>query len=140
MRRTSGGGSIDRAISSSVWTIGSRRAQAVVGAFVVLAVGPLVWQASKSSFWSPEHSTAPIATLIYLAMVGAMVFRRARWAWIILVLLHGAVLVGWVIDAGSVRLVYIPLYAAGIGAFGLLLSSTLRLRLRKPVRFRERAA
>jgi hypothetical protein len=110
--------------------------QVVLTVFVVLTVAPFVRAALTSSFWSPEHSMAPVASLLFFGLVAAVVVGRFRWAWVLLVLFEAGGLVSWAIDPTPFHVSDVPFYVAAVGSFLLLLSPTIRHRLRKPVRFR----
>src|SRR4029077_684887 len=48
----------------------------VLGAYVIFAVAPFGRAALHSWFWQGQHSTAPVATALYLAVVVALVAWR----------------------------------------------------------------
>ena len=100
--------------------------------FVVFALTPFAVSATTASFWKPEHSTAPVATSIYLAIVAALVVGRYRWAWVLLTLFYGAAVVGWAFDSHrfSMRGFW---YCLSLGTLLLLTSSPMRHRLRDPI-------
>jgi hypothetical protein len=111
----------------------------VLVAFVVLAVAPFVVAATRSSFWQPEHSMAPVATALYLVVVGALVVGRFRWAWILLTLLWAFALVGWLFDSNRFALTHLLGFAGALATLALLISTPMRRRLRRPVLVRETA-
>jgi hypothetical protein len=63
-----------------------------------------------------------------------------RWAWIVLVLFEGSVFIGEAVDQSPLHAIDIPFYIASIASFVLLISPTMRYRLRKPIQFRGRVA
>jgi hypothetical protein len=101
--------------------------------FVVLAVAPFAVAATRASFWRPEHSTAPVATAVYLTVMLALVVGRYRWAWVLLVLFDGAALLGWAFDADRLVPTRAVWYCLILGTLLLLLSAPMRGRLRRPV-------
>ena len=81
---------------------------------------------------------APVATALFFGLVFALVVGRYRWAWVIIALFELAALIGWLVDPTSLRAINIPFLIASIGSFVLLLSPTMRGRLRAPVRLPHR--
>jgi energy-coupling factor transporter transmembrane protein EcfT len=67
----------------------------VVVAYVGLATAPFVYAATHREFW---QSLAPLATLIWLALVVGVVVGR-RWAWLLAVIIEIAVLLSWPFSA-----------------------------------------
>ena len=96
-----------------------RRSRGVVAAFVLLAVAPLVSAAAHASFWQ-KHSPAPLTTAVIAVLLVALVTRR-RWAWALLVLLYGFVVVSFAWKWGATSLFVVDLVA-----LGLLASSPMR--------------
>ena len=78
---------------ASVDRAGVRSPRVVVAAFVVFATVPLVSAALHASFWR-AHSLAPLATAVVAILLVALVTRR-RWAWILLVVFYGFVVVSF---------------------------------------------
>jgi hypothetical protein len=69
--------------------------QRVLAAYAALNVFPFAWAAiSWSGFWT---SIAPLATLLALAPLVAL-WRRKRWAWVVLVALDGSLLASYLSD------------------------------------------
>jgi len=110
------------------------RSRAVLVAFVVLAVEPFVYAATRSSFWQRQYWLAPVATALYLLVVGALVFGRYRWAWVLLALLYGAAIVSRVLDSSRSTTWHVFGFAINLVTFALLMSSPMRDRLRRPLR------
>jgi hypothetical protein len=77
------------------------RERVIVLAFVVVTVAPVAVAVTRSAFWEPEHSMAPVAAAIYLAVVVALFGGRYRWAWVVLSVFNAAVFVGALIDVGG---------------------------------------
>lgn len=73
----------------------------VVAAYVVLAAAPFAIAATHHSFWERAHSVAPVASLIFLAVLAALASGR-RWAWLLLVLFEGFVLLSFAWDFASI--------------------------------------
>jgi uncharacterized protein (TIGR03382 family) len=90
-----------------------------VAAFVAFAAAPFVSAAAHASFWQ-GHSPAPTATALAAALLVALVTRR-RWAWLLLVLLHGFVVVSFAWKWGSTVLFVVDLIA-----LALLVSAPMR--------------
>jgi hypothetical protein len=75
---------------------------------------------TRSSFWQPEHSTAPAATAVVGLLLVAFV-RHQRWAWFLLVAIAGSAVVIAPFEAGvSVG------YLLPVAALALLLSTPSR--------------
>jgi hypothetical protein len=109
------------------------RTALVVGGFTVLAVMPFLIAATKETFWQRQHSMASFVTVLYLLVVAALVWRRSRWAWYVLAVFIGVVVVGWVFDSNRFQGSHVVGFVLALGAFALLLSSEMRHRLRRPV-------
>jgi hypothetical protein len=109
------------------------QARAVLVAFVILTVGPLVYAATRSWFWERQYLLAPVATVLCLLVLGALVIGRYRWAWLLLVLLYGSAIVSWFFDSQRFVPWYVVALAGNLAAFALLMSPTMRDRLRRPV-------
>jgi hypothetical protein len=116
------------------------RTRAILITFVIVTGAPFVYAMTQSWFWQHDHSTAPVATSLYVLVVGALVFGRYRWAWILLALLYGSGIVAWCLDSHRFGPLQVLGLALNVTAFGLLLSSPMRDRLRRPVHIRARSA
>jgi hypothetical protein len=116
------------------------RTKLVLIAFVILALAPFVYAATHAWFWQHQHSMAPIATALYLLVVAALVLGRFRWAWVLLALFYGAAIVGWVVDSERFAATHILSFGADLAVFALLVSPTMRHRLRRPLRNQARRA
>jgi hypothetical protein len=77
---------------------------------------------------------APVATLVYLAVVLALVIGRYRWAWVVLFLFYGFVALSWLFDSNRFVLTHILGLAFDLAVLLLLVSESMRRRLRRPVR------
>ena len=99
-------------------------------AFLVASATPFAIAATHHVFWERAHSQAPVVTLAFLALLAALAFRK-RWAWVVLVLIEGTILVSFAFNFASV----IGFVCALLG-FGLLLSP----QMRRFVRTRPRPA
>lgn len=76
---------------------------------------------------------APVATAVYLAVVLALAVGRYRWAWLLLALLNGAVVISWAFDPHRFAAARAFEYGVDFAAFALLVSRPTRRRLRHPV-------
>jgi hypothetical protein len=76
-------------------------ARLVLGAYVAVSATPFVIAATQHAFWEHEHDMAPVVTLLFAGLLVALV-RRHRWAWLVLVVLDGALLVSFAFDFTSV--------------------------------------
>jgi len=101
----------------------------VVVSYVLFAAAPLAIAASHHSFWERAHSTAPVAALVFLAVLAALVLGR-RWAWLLLVLFEGFVLLSFMWDFTDVLSLVLVLLS-----FLLLVSPPMRTHVsrRRPV-------
>jgi hypothetical protein len=122
------------------WVMASKADRRVVGAFVVLAVAPFTYAAAHSSFWQRDNSMAPLATVLFLVLLLALVRGRYRWAWLLFALLSVAALAGWPFDAHRFEIRALVFLAINLGAFALLLSPPMRRRLKRPVGLRRIAS
>ena len=114
------------------------RERVLLVSFTILAVAPFVIAATKASFWQPQHSMAPVVTVVYLIVVLALVKGRFRWAWILLAVFYGLADLLWVLHPPhSLRANLLGL-AIGLPTLVVLISSPMRHRLRRPVRLRHR--
>lgn len=97
----------------------------VLGVYVVLAVTPFAWAASRDGFW--REPAAITATLIYLVVVLAFVVKRQRWAWLALILFTAVTLVGDIVDYfGVVPLIYLIAVGAILSSRPMRLHAGLR--------------
>ena len=97
----------------------------VVTSYAVLALLPFVLAATHAWFWEGEHSTAPVASGIAIAVLVALLFRKA-WAWRLLVLVQAVALISFVFDFTSVLAL-----ALNLASFALLLSPQMRRFIRR---------
>jgi hypothetical protein len=104
----------------------------VVAVFLVFDIAPLAYAATQSWFWQ-RHSVAPTSAAIELAIAGALVLGRYRWAWVLLTLLFGLEVVGWPLTADPLQASSILWAGSNAVALAALLSSPMRRRLRRPV-------
>jgi hypothetical protein len=97
-----------------------RATRVVVGAYLALAVAPLVVAATQHWFWERTHSIAPVAVSLMLIVLVALIYRR-RWAWMVLVIFEVGVLVSFAFHfTDGLALV------ATLASVALLLSSPMR--------------
>jgi hypothetical protein len=109
----------------------------VLTVFAILAVAPFAYHATQSSFWEPEHSMAPFATLIDLGVVTALVVGCRRWAWFLLTLLYAWADIGWVFASHRFETRTLLFLAVNVGTLALLVSPPMRRRLKRPVDLRH---
>jgi drug/metabolite transporter (DMT)-like permease len=76
---------------------------------------------------------APVVTVIYVAIVLALVVGRYRWPWVLLVGFIGAETVGWPFDSGRFDSTAILGLGLDLLLLLLLFSKAMRRRLRRPV-------
>jgi len=88
--------------------------------YIALSSAPLIWAATKSSFWERKHSLAPLAVACLALLFVALVYRR-KWAWVLLVLFEGSVVISLVVDRPA--FVWI---AVDVISFALLISRPMR--------------
>jgi hypothetical protein len=120
-------------------TTEATRSRQIAIVFAVFAVAPFVVAAAKSSFWERQHSMAPVATAVYLALVLALVIGRYRWAWIVLVLFYASAELSWLITAHRFSVTNVLGLAVGLATLALLLSRPMRHRVHPPVAVRQRS-
>lgn len=112
------------------------RTRVVLITFVILAISPFAYAMTQSWFWERQHSTAPVATALCVMVVGALVIGRYRWAWILLAALYGGAIVAWGFDSHRFEARPVLGLAFDVALFGLLVSSPMRDRLRRPIGIR----
>src|SRR4051794_32761049 len=115
------------------------RTRAVLVAFVILAIAPFAYAATRSWFWQHQHSMAPVATALYVLVVGALVLGRYRWAWVLLAFLYGVAIVTWVFDSGRFAPRNVLGLVVGVATLALLVSPPMRDRPRRPISIRARS-
>jgi hypothetical protein len=114
------------------------RTRVVLITFVLFTVAPFAYAMTRSWFWEREHSTAPVATALFVLVVVALVLGRYRWAWILLAVFYGGGIVAWGFDSHRFAPRHVLGLALDVVVFGLLVSSPMRDRLRRPVGIRAR--
>lgn len=97
----------------------------VVGIFVLLSISPFVFAATHTWFWKHEHYRAPGAAALFGLVVVALVMRQ-RWAWFILIIFNGVVVVSYAWEWSSV-----PAFVIDVVSFSLLVSSPMRYYVRR---------
>lgn len=97
----------------------------VVAAYVVLSAVPFGIAATHHAFWERAHSTAPVSTVIFLAVLLALAAGR-RWAWLLLVLFEGFVLLSFAWNFSSVIS-----FALVLLSYLLLISRPMRRHVRR---------
>lgn len=110
-------------------------------AFAVLMLGSLVYSAAHAWFWQRAHDVAWLAALLFLVLLGLLLWRRSRVAWWILVVLG---VVGFVSEFGyisttpslGVGVHWVTGAVVGLAEFGLLLSPQMRAFVRSRRRLR----
>jgi hypothetical protein len=106
-------------------TLGNRD-RLVPAIFSLSVVGTLIFDAAHAWFWQRAHDTAPVAAVLVLALVAALL-RRHRFAWWIFLII-GVAGASWIVHGVS----------KGVGAgflFGLVLGVVqLALLLSVPMR------
>ena len=112
-----------------------KRSRKVAVAFVIFALTPFAIAATRSSFWERQHSMAPAAAALYLAVVLALVVGRYRWAWVLLLLFYVSADLTWAVRP-HVSATYALGLALALPTLALLLSRPMRHRLRRPITLR----
>src|SRR4051794_16362264 len=97
-------------------SVHTRQQEGVVASYLMLAIAPLIVGATHRDF----YPVGPVAAVLMLAIYAALVLRR-RWAWFVLLILDGAVLISFVFDFTTI-LAFLDV-AAG---FALLVSAPMR--------------
>lgn len=102
----------------------NRQTRLVLGAYVLLALGPVVWVlVTHGSFW--HHAAALVAVLLIFLIVLAAVLLRQRWAWLPLTAVNSYAVVSIIWESAT------PLaYADSLVSFALLLSPPMRNHVR----------
>ena len=62
--------------------------------YVVLVSGPFVFAATHAWFWNGERPFAPVSALVFAIVLIALLSRH-RWAWWVLVILNGVVVISY---------------------------------------------
>jgi hypothetical protein len=102
-------------------------------AFVVLAIAPFAYLATMSSFWDLRHSIASETTVLYLLLLAAVVVWGHRWAWVLLALLYGSVVIAWAFDSHRFRTSHLLDEIGSLVVLGLFVSPVVRGKLTRPV-------
>jgi hypothetical protein len=95
--------------------------------FAVLVVGSLIFDAAHGWFWQRAHDIAPVAALLALALVVALL-RRSRAAWWVFVIADATSLPSFVAHAVTkhVTVGYLVGLAFWISELAILLSAPMR--------------
>jgi hypothetical protein len=101
--------------------------------YAIVAVGSVAISMTRSAFWQPEHSAAPIAAVALMGLVVALLYRRG-WAWVVLLLVE-------TLAAASILADYDGWPEALVSALGLvlLLSPQMRAYIRPSLRGARRS-
>ena len=94
--------------------------RAALAAYAALALAPFLVAAIGDDYWGRAFPMALVATVLFAALVGALL-RRQRWAWILLVLLDAGVLVSFAFNFTG-----IAWFAMCVLSFALLISAPVR--------------
>jgi hypothetical protein len=73
------------------------REQVVAATFALIVVGSLIVDATHSWFWQRSHDVAPVAAVLLLVFLEALL-RGHRWAWRVFLIIGVAGLVTCAID------------------------------------------
>lgn len=95
--------------------------------FSAIVVGSLIFDATHAGFWQRAHDTAPLAALLVLVLVVALL-RRHRFAWWLFVIVGVARLPSWVAHGVSkgVSAGFLLGLVVGLVELALLLSVPMR--------------
>lgn len=102
----------------------------IVGGYLTVAAMPFVFAATHTWFWAHQSVRAPIAAVLFGLLLVALLFRQ-RWAWLVLVVFNGLVVVSYA-WAWTRPLAFI----IDLAGFALLVSSPMREYVRNE-RLRE---
>jgi K+ transporter len=94
----------------------------VLWAYVVLAVAPFAYAATREEYWD---GVAPVSTLVVVGLLAALVLRK-RWAWVVLLVFEAAVLISFAFDFTDALAL-----AASVVRFGLLVSPPMQRQMRR---------
>jgi hypothetical protein len=97
----------------------------IVGAYLLLAVAPFVFAATHSWFWSHQHYRAPVSAALFAILLIALLLRQ-RWAWFMLVVFNGFVVVSYLWNWTEA-----PAFVIDGASFALLVSPPMRRYVRK---------
>jgi hypothetical protein len=89
------------AMSASGRLSSDRETHWVLVAYVLLVAEPFVFATTHAWFWRSGHLSAPIATGIVAGLLVALVYRQ-RWAWVLLVVLNGVVVVSHIFGSAEI--------------------------------------
>jgi hypothetical protein len=96
----------------------------IVGSYLAVAAMPFVFAATHTWFWAHQSVRAPGAALLSGLLFVALLFRQ-RWAWVILVVFNGFVVISYA-WAWTKPLAFI----VDLASFALLVSPPMRAYVR----------
>jgi drug/metabolite transporter (DMT)-like permease len=99
-----------------------RKTRLVVGTYLVLAAAPFIVAATTAAYW--RHAE-PATVTVLIAVVLISLVRRHRWAWVVLVVIEGVVLISFAFDFTKAFL-----FIADLASFALLVSPPMRRYVR----------
>ena len=95
-----------------------RKTRLILGAYLLLAAALFIVAATSAAYWrhaEPATVTALVAVLLI------SLARRHRWAWVVLVVLEGGILISFAFDFTDAFA-----FVASVVSFALLLSPPMR--------------
>jgi hypothetical protein len=92
----------------------------IVAAYLLVAALPFVIAETHSWFWRGPHYPGPGSAALFVILLVAVVLRQ-RWAWLMLVVFNGFVLVSYIWDWSSA-----PAFSINVASFALLISPPMR--------------
>lgn len=96
------------------------KTRAVVATYVVLAAAPFVFDAAHGWFWRQHHYRAPVSAALIGVLLFALVLRRL-WAWGLLVLFDGVVVISY-----SWEWLGVLPFVVNLATLGFLVSPSMR--------------
>lgn len=105
--------------------IHSDRLVAIV--YGAIGIGSLIFDASHHWFWQRQHETAPVAGLVLLVLLSALLLRQ-RWAWWILLFVDATAQLTFFVDLSRHPFSWLRLgeLMLGFAQLALLLSNPMR--------------
>jgi hypothetical protein len=101
-------------------TAHERRPPLAAWVYVVLVGGPFIFAATHAWFWNGERPFAPVSALVFAIVLIALLSRH-RWAWWVLVILNGVVVISYIWEWTNAIS-----FVANLASLALLSSTAIR--------------